>query len=161
MSAHAQSSPHEQLTALLDEHERETAEWLEQLPMLRAKTAATGAVLDRLAQTWPTDRPRHRGFADVVFAASTEAWLEDVVARLRGELPSGAGIDLGERAGIPRDEEPPTGFTVSCRVSLPGMSGAKATGRVRAALAGIEDVDVDYSEPLDLIVVSPGRLGSS
>jgi hypothetical protein len=35
------------------------------------------------------------------------------------------------------------------------VHGAKATGQVRAALAKIEGLEIDYSEPLDLVVVSP------
>jgi hypothetical protein len=49
----------------------------------------------------------------------------------------------------------PFGFTVRCQVSLTGTPAEKATGQVRAALAGMNDLDVDYSEPRDLVVVSP------
>jgi nitrate reductase NapAB chaperone NapD len=35
------------------------------------------------------------------------------------------------------------------------VRGAKATEQVRTALANIEGVEIDYSEPLDLVVVSP------
>jgi hypothetical protein len=35
------------------------------------------------------------------------------------------------------------------------MRGAKATEQVRAALANVEGLEIDYSEPLELVVVSP------
>jgi nitrate reductase NapAB chaperone NapD len=35
------------------------------------------------------------------------------------------------------------------------VRGSKATEQVRAALANIEGLEIDYSEPLDLVVVSP------
>ncbi|HSZ15311.1 MAG TPA: hypothetical protein VK790_14850 [Solirubrobacteraceae bacterium] len=40
-------------------------------------------------------------------------------------------------------------------MSLPGVRGAKVTEQVRAALADMEGLEIDYSEPLDLVVVSP------
>jgi hypothetical protein len=48
-----------------------------------------------------------------------------------------------------------TGFTVRCQVSLPGVPGATVTEQVRAALANMDGLEVDYSEPLDLVVVTP------
>ncbi len=80
---------------------------------------------------------------------------QDVAARLRNALPSGAQVDLGDPGESLRDGQPLTGFTVRCQVSLPGVRGAKATEQVRAALADMEDLEIDYSEPLDLVVVSP------
>jgi hypothetical protein len=69
MTTHAEPSPLQQLTTLLEEHGRRAAEWREKLPTLRAKTAATGAVLDGLARTWPSDSPPRRQYVDVVLAA--------------------------------------------------------------------------------------------
>lgn len=155
MTTQAQLSPLEQLTALLDEYGRQTAEWLEKLPTLQAKTAATGAVLDRLAQTWPTDPPPRREYADVVLAAPEREWAEHVASRLSNALPSGVQIDLGAPDESLRDGGPPTGLTVRCQVSLPGWSGAKTTEEVRAALANMGGLEIDFSEPLNLIVVSP------
>jgi hypothetical protein len=155
MATDTQPSPLEQLTALLDEYGRQTSEWWEKLPILRAKTVASGVVLDRLAQTWPTDPPPRRGYADVVLAAPTREWAREIVAQLRNALPFGAQVDLGARGEGLRDGQPLTGFTVSCQVSAPGVSGATVTKQVRTALANMEDLEVDYTEPLDLIVVSP------
>ncbi len=155
MTTQAQPTPLEQLTALLDEYGRQTAEWREKLPTLRAKTAAIGAVLDRLAETWPTDPPPRHKYADVVLAAPEREWAEHVATRLRNALPSGVQIDLGGPGESPRDGRPPTGLIVRCQVSLPGVSGAKATKQVRAALANMGGLEIDYSEPLNLIVVSP------
>jgi len=39
--------------------------------------------------------------------------------------------------------------------SLPGLSNGKAVAEVRAALAKMTDLEVDYSESIDLIVVTP------
>lgn len=155
MATQAQPSPLEQLTALLDEYGRETAEWREKLPTLQAKTAAIGAVLDRLAETWPTDPPPRHEYADIVLAAPDMEWAENVATRLRNTLPPGAQIDLGEPGASLRDRRPPAGFTVRCQVSLPGVPGTKATGQVRAALANMGGLEIDFSEPLNLIVVSP------
>jgi hypothetical protein len=48
-----------------------------------------------------------------------------------------------------------TTFTVRCPVSLPGVSGAKTTKRVCAALAAMDDLVTDYSVVLNLVVVYP------
>ncbi len=129
-------------------------EWLAKLPTLRAQSAAISVVLE-LARTPPTAPRPERDYADVVLAAPTKEWAEDVADRLRKVLPSGVQIDLGAPGEGLRDGEPLTGFTVRCQVSLPGVHGAKATAQVRAALANMEGLEIDYSEPLDLVVVSP------
>jgi hypothetical protein len=40
-------------------------------------------------------------------------------------------------------------------VFVPGVPGAKASEMVRSVLARMDDLEVDYSEPIDLIVVAP------
>ena len=40
-------------------------------------------------------------------------------------------------------------------MSRPGVSNGKAVAEVRTALAKMADLEVDYSEPIDLIVVTP------
>jgi hypothetical protein len=40
-------------------------------------------------------------------------------------------------------------------MALPGSRHAEAVQKVRAELALIPDLEVDYSEPIDLIVVTP------
>jgi hypothetical protein len=112
-------------------------------------------MLGELARTSPVTRVPERGYADLVFAAPTKEWAEDVADRLRRTLPSTVQVDLGAAGDGLRDGQPLTGFTVRCQVSLPGMRGAKATEQVRAALANMEGLEIDYSEPLDLVVVSP------
>ena len=112
-------------------------------------------MLGELARTPPTTPRPERAYADVVLAAPTKEWAEDVAARLRNALPSGAQIDLGVPGEGLRDGRPLTSFTVRCQVSLPGVRGAKATEQARAALANVEGLKIDYSEPLDLVVVSP------
>jgi hypothetical protein len=113
------------------------------------------AVLGELART-PSSTPLPlREYADVVLAAPTREWAEDVADRLRNALPSGVRVDFGAPGEGLRDGPPLTGFTVRCQVSLPGVRGAKVTEQVRAALADMEGLEIDYSEPLDLVVVSP------
>ncbi|HLM87194.1 MAG TPA: hypothetical protein VK272_13505 [Solirubrobacteraceae bacterium] len=155
MATQAQPSAREQLARLLDEQSRRTAEWLERLPAVRAKSAAMGVVLDRLANTWPTDPPPRHPYADVVLATPDKLWAEDVATRLRNALPPGARIDLGTFVPSAGDGEWMTTFTVRCPVSLPGVSGAKTTERVCAALAAMDDLVVDYTEVLSLVVVYP------
>jgi hypothetical protein len=155
MTTDAQSSPFEELTVLLDEYGRQAAEWRERLPTLRARTAATGVMLDRLARTWPTDPPPRRGYADVVLAAPSKDWAEDVADRLRVILPAGTRVELGRGSESPRDAPLSSECTVNCEVWLAGVYGKKATAQVRTALATIEGLKVAYSESLDLVVVSP------
>jgi hypothetical protein len=154
MATHAEPSPLERLQLLVREQAGPAREWRTKLPILRAQSAAISALLEELARTPITPVPE-RGFAALVLAAPTRDWAEDVVARLHNALPSGAEVALGAPGEGLRDGQLLTGFTVRCQVSLPGMRGAKATGRVRAALANMEDVKVDYSELLDLVAVSP------
>lgn len=154
MTTHAERSPLERLQSMIRDQAGPAREWREKLPILRAQSAATAALLDALAQTPITPVPE-REFAALVLAAPTRDWAEDVAARLHNALPSGAEVALGVPGEGPRDGPPLPGFTVRCRVSLPGVRGAKATEQVRAALANMGDLKIDYSELLDLVAVSP------
>jgi|HubBroStandDraft_2_1064218.scaffolds.fasta_scaffold87190_3 hypothetical protein len=155
MATHAEPSPLERLQSLVHAQAGLAREWRTKLPTLRAQSSATLAVLGELARTPPTTPLPEREYADVVLAAPTKEWAEDVAARLRNALHSGVQVDLGAPGDGLRDGQPLTGFTVRCQVSLPGVRGAKATEQVRAALANMEGLEIDYSEPLDLVVVSP------
>jgi hypothetical protein len=155
MAAHAEPSPLERLQSLVHAQAGPALEWRTKLPTLRAQSAATSAILRELARTPPTTPRPEREYADVVLAAPTKEWAEDVAGRLRHALPSEAQVRLGAPGESLRDGQTLTGFTVRCQVSLPGVRGAKATEQVRAALANIEGLEIDYSEPLDLVVVSP------
>jgi hypothetical protein len=155
MATHAEPSSLERLQSLVHAQVGPAREWRTKLPTLRAQSAATSAMLGELARTPPTTPRPERAYADVVLAAPTREWAEDVADRLRKALPSGVQVDLGTPGEGLRDGQPLTGFTVRCQVSLPGARGAKATEQVRAALANMEDLEIDYSEPLDLVVVSP------
>jgi hypothetical protein len=155
MATHAEPSPLERLQSLVHAQAGAAREWRSKLPTLRAQSAAISVMLGELART-PLATPRpEREYADVVLAAPTKEWAEDVAARLRKTLPSGVQVDLGAPGEGLRDGQPLTGFTVRCQVSLQGVHGAKATRQVRAALANMEDLEIDYSESLDLVVVSP------
>jgi hypothetical protein len=148
-----ESTPLEQLTALLDEEADSSEAWLKMLPTLRARSAGTSVALSELARTSPTDSRPTRDYVDIVIAAPSRDWAEDVAGRLRQALPL-ARVELGV-PGAPLPEAPPPGYTVRCHVSLPGVSNGKAVAEVRAALEQMHDLEVDYSEPVDLIVVTP------
>jgi hypothetical protein len=155
MATHAAPSPLERLQSLVQAQAGPAREWRTKLPTLRAQSAATSAILGELARTPPTTPRPDREYADVVLSAPTREWAEDVADRLRNALPAGVQIHLGAPGEGLGDSQPLTGFTVRCEVSLPGVRGAKATEQVRAALANMEGLEIDYSEPLDLVVVSP------
>jgi hypothetical protein len=155
MTTRAEPSPLEHLQALIKEQADQAREWRMKLPTLRAQASATSFTLEELARMPPTTSVPERGYADVVLAAPTKEWAEDVADRLRDALPTGVQVDLGAPGEPLQDGQPLTGFTVRCQVSLPGVSGAAVTERVRTALANMEGLEIDYSEPLDLVVVAP------
>jgi hypothetical protein len=146
-------SPLEQLKTLVDEQAGPAIDWRDSLPTLRAQASATSAVLSELAQAPPTHSPPQREYVDIVLAAPSRNWAEDIAGRLRQALPL-AQVELGVPGERLPDASPP-GYTVRCQVSLPGFSNGKAVAEVRAALAQMHDLEVDYSEPVDLIVVTP------
>ena len=155
MTTRAEPSPLERLQALVQEQAGPAREWRRKLPTLRAQASATSFKLGELARTPPAFSVPERGYADVVLAAPTKEWAEDVADRLRDALPVGVRVDLGAPGEPLRDDQPLTGFTVRCQVSLPGVPGATVTKQVRAALANMEGLEIDYSELLDLVVVAP------
>lgn len=155
MATHAELSPLEHLHALVRDHAGPAREWRTKLPTLRAQSAATSFLLRELARTPPASAAPERGYADVVLAAPTKEWMEDVADRLRRALPAGAQVQPGTPGEPLQEGQPLTSFTVSCQVSLPGAPGAAVTRQVRAALAKLEGLEVDYSESLDLVVVAP------
>jgi hypothetical protein len=146
-------TPLEQLTTLLDERADASEQWRKMLPTLRARSAGTSVVLSELARTSPTDSRSTRDYVDIVIAAPSRDWAQDVTDRLRQALPL-ARVELGV-PGAPLPEAPPPGYTVRCHVSLPGVSNGKAVAEARSALAKMTDLEVDYSESIDLIVVTP------
>ncbi len=155
VTTRAEPSPLEHLQALVQKQAGPAREWRTRLPTLRAQTAATSFKLGELARTQPaTSRPEH-GYADVVLAAPTKEWANDVADRIRDALPAGVQVDLGAPGEPLHDGQPLTAFTVRCQVSLPGVPGAAVTRQVRAALANMEGLEIDYSELLDLVVVAP------
>lgn len=154
MTTRAEPSQLEQLRALVQKQAGPAREWRTKLPTLRAQSSATSFKLGELARMPPTASLPERGYADVVFAAPTKEWAEDVAGRIRAVLPVGVQVDLGA-PGAARDGQWLTGFIVRCQVSLPGVPGATVTGLVRTALADMEGLEIDYSEPLDLVVVAP------
>jgi hypothetical protein len=155
MTARAQPSPLEHLQTMIQDHAGPAREWRTKLPTLRAQASATSFKLGELARTPAASSVPERGYADVVLAAPNKEWAEDVANRLRDALPAEVRVELGVPGEPLRDGQPLTGFTVSCQVLLPGVSGTAVTRQVRAVLAKIESLETDYSEPLDLVVVAP------
>jgi hypothetical protein len=80
-------TPLEQLTALLDERADASEEWRKMLPTLRARSAATSAVLSELARTSPTDSRPTRDYVDIVLAAPSRDWAQDSTSWVYGSLP--------------------------------------------------------------------------
>lgn len=152
MATRAQPSPLEQLASLLDEQASRAKKRREQLPSLRAKMLATGIMLDEFARTSPVDPPPRRRGVEVVLAAPDEEWAQDVAARLRDALPN-ARVELVDMPKHRPETTLPTPFSVRCLVS--DIHGRHADERVRAALEQADDLKVDHSKSLDLIVVSP------
>ena len=124
MVTQAQPSAREQLAALLDEQSRRTAEWLERLPAVRAKGAASGVVLERLASTWPTDPPPRHSYADLVLATPDKQWAEDVASRLRNALSAGCS----DRSRHVRPRRRRRGVDDHLHRTLPGVA-AGSIGR--------------------------------
>jgi len=146
-------SPLEQLRTLVDERAGSAIDWRDSLATLRAQASATSAVLSELAQTPLTDSPPQRKYVDIVLAAPSRDWAEDVASRLLQALPL-ARVELGT-PGERLPDAPRPGYTVRCQLSLPGVSNGKAVAEVCAALEKMDDLEVDYSKPIDLIVVTP------
>lgn len=145
----------ERLQALMQEQTALAREWRMKLPTLRAQTSAISFMLGELARTPLTASPPERGYADVVLSAPDREWATGVADRLRDALPAGALVDLGAPGWPLRDGQPLTSFTVRCSVSFPGVPGATVTEQVRAALAAMDDLEINYSKTLDLVVVAP------
>jgi hypothetical protein len=122
------------------------------LDHLRVQSKATSAILNGLAATPPGAVPR--AFVDVVLVSPSRQWAEDIKQRLRDALPN-AEIKLGEPGGRLPDAPEPVLHTVSCAIAIPEVSAGTARKKVLTALANMLDVETDYSEPIDLIVVKP------
>jgi len=155
MTTRAEPSRLEHLQALMQEQADRAREWRTKMPILRAQSAAASFQLRELARMPLAASPPKRGYADVVLAAPSKEWAKGVADRLRDALPAGAQVDLEADGESVSDGQSLTGFTVRCQVSLAGVPAATATRQVRAALASMEGLEVDYSKPLDLVVVAP------
>jgi hypothetical protein len=148
----------EQLRKLLAGRETEVELWNESSPALRARASASTAILDELAQQPPTAPARQGRGVDVLVSAPAAEWAAGVLLRLREALPDWPAGPLetwrreAVQPGVP-------GSIVRITVDVPERDGRLPVERVRSALTRIEGVSVDYSEPLDLIVVTP-RIGA-
>jgi hypothetical protein len=149
----ARSPAPDRLKELLEEQSAQARRYAHEVPFLRAAAGATSAALTQLAETPPgTPLPR-RTYVDIVLDAPDRGWAEKIAARLRSELPD-AQVNLGPSSAGLQAAPPPSGYVVRCEVSWPGQA-RDAKGAVRKVLAGMSDVEVDYSEPIDLVVVRP------
>jgi hypothetical protein len=148
------ASPLEALKDLLAKEAPSANIWRDSLPALRAQASATSVVLQRLAQTPVSITSAPRAAAvDVVLAAPSKAWAEDLARRLGDVLPQ-ADVRLG-RPGERLPDAPPPGFTVRCEVLLPKVTHGDAREAVLRAFRSMDGLEIDYSEPIDLIVVAP------
>jgi hypothetical protein len=129
-----------------------TKAWRDSLYALRVQSKATSAVLSGLAATPPDAPPR--AYVDLVLVSPRQQWAEDVAQRLRDALPK-ADIKLGEPGERLPGAPDPVLYTVSCAVAIPEISAGTARKRVLSALGDMPDIETDYSEPIDLIVVKP------
>lgn len=149
----------EQLKALVEEREPHVNVWRSALPALRAQASASAAVLGDLAKFEPGDQPGSapRGESvDVLISAPDMEWGAYVLLRLREALPDWpAGEFRTWSADTFQPGVPPQAVVLRVPVHVPGRDGQTALQRVRAALTAMNDVSVDYSEPLDLLVVTP------
>jgi hypothetical protein len=154
MPKNAELPPPDRLQSLVQAHAARAREWRMKLPTLRAQSSATSFMLRELARTPPGGVAHKSAYADVVLAAPTKQWADQVANRLRRALPSGAQVDL--MCGEPQPQaQPLTSLIVRYRVSLPGVPGMVTTEQVRAALARMEELETRYSETLGLVVVAP------
>lgn len=131
--------------------------WRASLPTLRAQSLATSVILQRLAETPVLAVPAPQSAAvDVVLAAPSKEWAQDVERRLRDALPK-ADVRLGQPSERLPDAPPPSGFTVRCEVVvLPKTAHGEVRDAVLRAFRSMGGLEIDYSEPIDLIVVAPG-----
>jgi hypothetical protein len=153
--ADVKREPLQELKDLLDAQEQSVDLTRHYRDVLRSQASASAAVLNELASTPITASPVQRSYVDVLIAAPSRDWAEGIAAHLRSALGAGAEVLLGLPGEPLPDSVPPTGFTVRCEVRLASVSASEARDRVRRALSNIDDAEVDYSQPLDLFVVTP------
>jgi hypothetical protein len=79
-------TPLEQLTSLLDERADASEQWRKMLPTLRARSAATSTMLSELARS-PADSRPTRDYVDIVLAAPSRDWAQDVTDRRLSRSP--------------------------------------------------------------------------
>jgi hypothetical protein len=124
------------------------------LDQILSQVGASAAVLSDLASTPVGARPRSsnvhgKSRVDVVLAAPTKQWAELVAAKLRIAL--GQGVDLMPLSAELPESNFRSSFTLRYSATVPGTP-TEAKERVGRALHSIPEVDVDYSEPIDLFV---------
>lgn len=131
-----------------------------QLQQLQASAQATTLILDALARKPADASESHRSLADVLLVMPSSSDAERFVDHMKEALGPNAHI----RLDLPTDERRdgpslPSGYALRSQITVTGLYGADLSAHVQSALRTLEGVVVDYSEPLDLIVVTPARSG--
>jgi len=155
----AESPATDRLTELLEKHSARAKRYTFEIPVLRAAAAAASARIARLARTPAGAAPPQRTYVDVVLAAPSREWAEDVAERLRSEL-SDAQIHLRPPGTRLADAPTSRGYVVGCEISWRGQTVPRAKNAVMMALAGMSDIEVDDNQRIDLVVVTPRAIST-
>jgi hypothetical protein len=145
----APQDPLRELTELLDNEDERRNNWASRRDALRAQGSATVSVLNELVHT--TTRPERPG-VEVLLTGPGKEWVDAIERTLLAALPE-ANIDRDVANGSPQDLA--SDYIARDSIALPGLTHASAVQKVRSALSSITNLKVDYSEPIDLIVVTP------
>jgi len=147
------ASASDRLTELLQQQSERAKQYASEIPLLRAAAHATSDRLTRLAATPPGVSPPQQAYVDIVFEAPSRAWAEDLAVRLGSQLPN-VQVNLGPSDTALQDAPVP-GYVIRCEVSWRDQAPLDAKEAVMRALADMGDVEVNYNEPIDLVVVAP------
>jgi hypothetical protein len=159
MTEPSDKTPLDEFNELIADRESKVNLWADALPALRAQSSASAAVLNELAEKTPGNVQTRPGGVDLMLVAPEMApWVRRVFAHLREAFPDERSLRnppiemqrLPDNSGWP---QPPR--TIKAHLDIKDAPDGPASRRVQAALAELPDVDVDYSEPLDLLVVTP------
>jgi hypothetical protein len=145
----APQDPLRELTELLDNEDERRNSWAPHRDALRAQGSATASVLNELVHT--TTKPERQG-VEVLLTGPGKEWVDAVERMLLAALPD-ASINRNVATGSPQDLAPD--YIARDSIALPDLAHASAVQKVKGALASMTHLKVDYSEPIDLIVVTP------
>jgi hypothetical protein len=127
------------------------------LEAYRSQVGASAAVLDRLAEQ-PVSRRRSEVAAsggasvDILLAAPSQAWADAVVERLPEVL--GTDVQLTSLGPTVPRSDLTQALNLRLCATFPWRDSDRARKRIREAFQAMPEVDFDYSEPIDLFVVT-------